>query len=68
MKRSKSLEIKKSVINRDESTLEFFSKLKNADIHKNQNFNDILFMPHISRSIKLPKFVFNFIPLPAFNF
>jgi len=42
MKRSKSLEIKKSVINRDESTLEFFSKLKNADIHKNQNFSSIL--------------------------
>ena len=42
MKRSKSLEIKKSVINRDESTLEFFSKLKNAETHKNQNFSSIL--------------------------
>ena len=28
-------------------------------------FNDILFIPHISRSIKLQKFVFNFIPLIA---
>ena len=35
MKRSKSCEVKKSVMNRDEAALQFFSKLKNVETHKN---------------------------------